>query len=178
AAMVIGAMLLLVTSSDLLGMPPQPAQWLSEPEVPPVEFLSAPAPEAAAPPRAAAPAVDTDAAFQPAAPESESRQEIASGQSQGTTGDDSASQEVLTDEEAPPRTAPAFATTAAIAAMTQAVPTAAAAPAREPETTPAVAPASPGDQPSRLRLVQIALALGLAWLIVSIVGLRWVRGLR
>jgi hypothetical protein len=29
-----------------------------------------------------------------------------------------------------------------------------------------------------LRLVQIALAFALAWLVVSIVGLRWVRGVR
>src|SRR5829696_3217061 len=32
AAMVVGALLLLVTTSDLIGMPPQPAAWLSEPE--------------------------------------------------------------------------------------------------------------------------------------------------
>src|SRR5215218_6083296 len=34
AAMVIGALLLLVTTSDLVGMPPQPAEWLSDTETP------------------------------------------------------------------------------------------------------------------------------------------------
>ena len=32
--MVVGVLLLLVTTSDLMGMPPQPAEWLSDPEAP------------------------------------------------------------------------------------------------------------------------------------------------
>jgi hypothetical protein len=178
--MVIGAMLLLVTSSDLMGMPPQPAEWLAEPQAPQVEFLSAPAPTIA-PPQAPAPAIDPDVAREAGAPESESGSSfgIAADQSEGTAGGDSASQEMLTGAEEEAQTAPAIATGAAMAAVTQAVPTAAAAPARGSEpASGAEAPASAMDQPSRLRLVQIVLALALAWLVVSIVGLRWVRGLR
>src|SRR5215212_5967883 len=53
AALVIGALLLLVTTSDLMGMPPQPREWLSDPEAPvqQLDFRAAPAP--AAPPPAA-----------------------------------------------------------------------------------------------------------------------------
>src|SRR5215217_4745099 len=51
AAMVIGALLLLVTTSDLVGMPPQPAEWLSDTETPvqQMDFRAAPAPEAPPP---------------------------------------------------------------------------------------------------------------------------------
>jgi hypothetical protein len=180
AAMVIGAMLLLVTSSDLIGMPPQPAAWLAEPEAPRVENFAPPAPTIA-PPQSPPPAADTAVAPEQAAPASESGSSfgIIASESDGTVGGDSASQEMLADTQEQARTAPAFATSAAIAAVTQEVPTAAAAPAGGPETASgAEAPAASGEQPPRLRLVQIALALALAWLLVSIVGLRWVRGLR
>src|SRR5215213_11423634 len=66
AAMVIGALLLLVTTSDLMGMPPQPAEWLTDAEAPvqQMEFRAAPAPEFVLP---AAPAngvaSDSDAAL-------------------------------------------------------------------------------------------------------------------
>jgi hypothetical protein len=175
AAMVIGALLLLVTSSDLFGMPPQPADWLDEPEPVPMEFLAAPPPELAQPVPTAALAPDADLAPPAAAPENEAAAGIVADQAGGTVSDDSASEQVLTGDE-PVRSAPAYATSAAIAAVTEAVPTpgslarepAAATEAREPDE----------GEPSRLRLVQIALAFALAWLVVSIVGLRWVRGVR
>src|SRR5215218_8919239 len=45
AAMVVGVLLLLVTTSDLMGMPPQPAEWLSdETPVRQLDFRAAPTP--------------------------------------------------------------------------------------------------------------------------------------
>jgi hypothetical protein len=72
------------------------------------------------------------------------------------------------------------ATNPALAAVTQAVPTPGAGLARSPETATADAdaPATTDAQPSRLRLAQLILAFALAWLVVTIFGLRWVRGLR
>src|ERR687898_761288 len=65
-AMVIGALLLLVTTSDLMGMPPQPKEWLSE-EAPvtQMEFRAAPSPAQPSPP-ALEVASDRDAALAPA----------------------------------------------------------------------------------------------------------------
>jgi hypothetical protein len=64
-------------------------------------------------------------------------------------------------------------------AVTQAVPTPAAAMARDaapvPATAPAESQAADEQQPSRLRMAQLVLALALGWLIVSIVGLKRVR---
>jgi len=182
AAVVIGALLLLVTTSDLMGMPPQPAAWLSETEAPvrPMEYRGAPAPESVPP---AAPAMevasDSDAALVPASSNPAPSLKAASNGSQGTTGSGSASQEVLEDEETA-NTALSVATSPALAAVTRAVPTPGAGLARSPEpaTADADAPAATDAQPSRLRLAQLALAFALAWLVVTIVGLRWVRGLR
>ncbi len=103
----------------------------------------------------------------------------AANPSQGTTDADSASQEVLEDAETG-TTALSVATSPALAAVTRAVPTPGAGLARSPETATADAdaPATTDAQPSRLRLAQLVLAFALAWLIVTIVGLRWVRGLR
>jgi hypothetical protein len=77
-------------------------------------------------------------------------------------------------------TALGVATSPALAAVTRAVPTSATGSAQSPETATADAdaPAATDAQPSRLRLAQLALAFALAWLVVTIVGLRWVRGLR
>jgi hypothetical protein len=181
-AMVVGVLLLLVTTSDLMGMPPQPAEWLSESEAPArqMDFRAAPPPEAAQP--APAPAMESesggDAALEPSSLNPDQSFRAASNPSEGTTDGGSASQEVLEDAETA-STAGSVATSAALAAVTQAVPTPAAGLARSPETTDdAGATASSGDQPSRLRLAQLVLAFALAWLVVSIVGLRWVRGLR
>lgn len=172
-AMVIGALLLLVTSSDMFGMPPQPREWLDEPQAAPMEFASAPPPQLARSVEPAAPASDAAVVQPAAAPESESALGIAADQAEGTDDADGASQEVLTGDGL--TGAPAYATSAAIAAVTEAVPTPGAeasgsATGAEERTT--------GGEPSRLRLVQIALAFALAWLVVSIVGLRWVRGVR
>jgi anti-sigma factor RsiW len=182
AAMVIGALLLLVTTSDLLGMPPQPAEWLSDPAAPvqQLDFRAAPAPESA-PPAAPAPeaAGDSDVALAPAGSNPEPSFNVASNPSEGTTSDDSASEEMLEDEETA-NTGLSVATSAALAAVTRAVPTPGAGLARSPETatTDADAPAATVAQPSRLRLAQLVLAFALAWLVVTIVGLRWVRDLR
>jgi hypothetical protein len=182
AATVIGVLLLLVTTSDLMGMPPQPAEWLSEPEAP-VTQMEFRAEHAPAPAQPSAPALeaasDRDAALDPANSNAETSFRVASNPSEGTTDGDSASQGVREDAETA-NTAFGVATSSALAAVTRAVPTPGAGLAQSPETAtadadaPAVAPA----QPSRLRLAQLALAFALAWLVVTIVGLRWVRGLR
>jgi hypothetical protein len=174
AAMVIGALLLLVTSSDLFGMPPQPADWLTEPDAAPMGYLATSAPLPAQPVPTAALAPDADVAPPAAAPESEAAAGIAAEQAGGTVSDDSASEQVLMGDDLV-RSAPAYATSAAIAAVTQPAPTPGLL-AREPAAAEAREPG--GGEPSRLRLVQIALAFALAWLVVSIVGLRWVRGVR
>jgi hypothetical protein len=182
AAMVIGALLLLVTTSDLLGMPPQPAEWLTDTETPvrQMEFRAAPAPESV-PPAAPAPnaASDSDAALAPANSNREPSFRVEANPSEGTTDGDSASQEVLEDAGTA-NTALSVATSPALAAVTRAVPTSGAGLARSPETATAAAdaPAANDAQPSRLRLAQLVLAFALAWLVVTIVGLRWVRGLR
>ena len=182
AALVIGVLLLLVTTSDLMGMPPQPAEWLAEPEAPvqQLDFRAPPAPESVP---SAAPAMeaasDSDAALAPVNSNPETSFGVASNPSEGTTDGDSASQEVQKDAETA-NTAFGVATSPALAAVTRAVPTPGAGLAQSPETATvdADAPAATDAQPSRLRLAQLALAFALAWLVVTIVGLRWVRGLR
>ncbi len=181
AAMVVGVLLLLVTTSDLMGMPPQPAQWLSdEAPVRQMDFRAAPAPESVPP---AAPAMeapsDSDAALAPAGSNPELSSNVASNPSEGTTDGSGASDEVLEEAETA-NTALSVATSPALAAVTQAVPTPGAGLARSPETATADAdaPAATDAQPSRLRLAQLVLAFTLAWLVVSIFGLRWVRGLQ
>jgi hypothetical protein len=182
AAIVIGALLLLVTTSDLMGMPPQPAEWLSEPEAPvtQMDFRAAPAPESVPPAAPAQEAVsDSDAALRPASSNAEPSFRVAANPPEGTTDGDSASQEVLGDAGTA-NTAFGAATGPALAAVTRAVPTPGTGLAESPETATAEAgvPAATDTQPSRLRLAQLALAFALAWLVVTIVGLRWVRGLR
>jgi anti-sigma factor RsiW len=182
AAIVIGALLLLVTTSDLMGMPPQPAEWLTDAEAPvqQMEFRAAPAPETAPPQAPALEAVsDSDAALGPASSNRESSFRVAANPSEGTTDGDSASQEVLEDAGTA-NTTLSVATSPALAAVTRAVPTSGAGLARSPEPASVAAGASAATdaQPSRLRLAQLALAFALAWLVVTIVGLRWVRGLR
>ena len=180
--MVVGVLLLLVTTSDLMGMPPQPAEWLSDAGAPvqQIDPGAAPAPESVPP---AAPALDaasdSDVALAPASSSSEPSVGEVANLSEGTTDGDSASQEVLEEAETAD-TALSVATSPALAAVTQAVPTPGAGLARSPEsaTADADAPAATDAQPSRLRLAQLVLAFALAWLVVTIVGLRWVRGLR
>ncbi len=183
AAMAVGVLLLLVTSSDLTGMPPQPVEWLSEEAAPvqQLEFQAPPAPESAPPP--AAPALeaesDSEAALAPAGSNPEPSFRETSDPAEGTTDGDGASDEVLEEAETA-NTALSVATSPALAAVTRAVPTPGAGLARSPEsaTADADAPATTAAQPTRLRLAQLVLAFALAWLVVTIVGLRWVRGLR
>src|SRR5919112_3745503 len=94
AAMVVGVLLLLVTTSDLMGMPPQPADWLSdETPVQQLDFRAAPAPESAPPAAPAQEAAsDSDAALAPANSSSEPSFGVASNPSEGTTSGDSASE--------------------------------------------------------------------------------------
>jgi hypothetical protein len=181
-AVVIGALFLLVTTSDLMGMPPQPAEWLGEPETPvtQIEFRTPPAPESVPPAGPAQEAATgSDVVLAPSNSNLAPSSQPASNLSEGTTGADSASQEVLEDAETA-NTAFGVATSPALAAVTSAVPTPGAGLAQSPETATADAdaPAATTAQPSRLRLAQLALAFALAWLVVTIVGLRWVRGLR
>jgi hypothetical protein len=194
AAMVVGALLLLVTVGDLQGIVPQapsPMQ-LAAPtaaaELPQAAIAPAPqaAPTATLMPvlaaavsedqeeRQAEPAVDGAAPPAPAAFET-AFQQPPSG-SGGTERANSASEEMPADAE-PARPAARVVATRAVAAVTQAIPTpgAANAPAGTGDSSTASATQSTGAQPSRLRIVQLALALLLAWLIVSIAGLRWVR---
>ncbi|MDQ3225398.1 MAG: zf-HC2 domain-containing protein [Chloroflexota bacterium] len=181
AAMMVGVILLLVTSSDLMGMPPQPAAWLagSDGGAPQAEQFAAPVVETAPPPAAPAMKAADDAGLQAAAPAPEAVSEFAGQETGGTTSDENTSEEVLTSA-AQATMAPGYATNAALAVVPRAAPTAQAGLARTSdtatETERTAAPAA--SEPSRLRLVQIALAFALAWLVVSIVGLRWVRGLR
>src|SRR5918997_6011373 len=92
AAMVVGVLLLLVTTSDLMGMPPQPAEWLSENgSVQQLDFRAAPAPESVPP---AAPAMesanDSDAALAPGNTNSEPPLGAAVNPFEGTTDGGSA----------------------------------------------------------------------------------------
>ena len=180
AAMIVGTLLLLVTVGDLSGVMPG--------EAPPMQ-LAAPTAAAALPtptmlplPQAAAPNAATDqstvdgvAAPPPAALETARQQEPAAAG--GTENDESASQQMLA---ANGPTQPRLAATRAAAAVTQAIPTPGATSGAAPESTArTAAPATDtGGRPSGIRLLQFALALLLAWLVVSIAGLRWVRRLR
>jgi hypothetical protein len=177
--MVVGALLLLVTTSDLYGVPAQPAEWLAEPAAPAPQLMSE-GPPPSAPEAAPLPTV---AAFLPTATAfaAEGAFGIMADEQEGTSGGDRASEEMLADEDlAAP--APRAVASSVAAAVTQAAPTAAAglAPGAAQDEPAASAakkqPALGAGEPSRLRLVQIALAFALAWLVVSIAGLRWVRG--
>lgn len=182
AAMVVGALLLVVTVGDLRGFAPQAPSPMQ---------LAAPTAAAELPPQAAMPAPqpaesqdqEQSAAIDGAAPPAPAAFETAFQQapsaSGGTESADSASQEILADTEPARPAARAVATSPVAAAVTQAIPTPGAADASGgtgvARTTAAPATAANEAPPSRMRIVQLALALLLAWLIVSIAGLRWVR---
>jgi hypothetical protein len=191
AAVVVGALLLLVTAGDLLTLSSPPrAQFAApaaltetEPEAYPEQtqaralpvtvtaepVMAAPAAPAESinaferPRDAAIPAPAGEAADSFEFPDSDA--DFAAG---GTAADENASQGLLA-EEAPP--APQAMATAAVAAVTQAVPT----PMAAPGPTSADESVFGAGQPSRLRMLQIGLAIALLWLVVSIVGLRRVR---
>jgi hypothetical protein len=186
AALVIGALLLLVASSDFLGMPPQPAALLREESAPAAVSESAPPPAAPfqAPAARVASAPNASLMVTATAFAAEASYGMVSEARDGTTGDIPTSQGLeTTADEAP--AAPSIATTSIAAAVVQARPTAAASLGRgtagESQESAGAATEQPlqgTSEPSRLRLVEIALAFGLAWLIVTITGLRWVRRVR
>jgi hypothetical protein len=186
AALVIGALLLLVASSDFLGIPPQPAAWLGEESAPVMMSVSAPPPAAAPEEPAAreAPAPASGVMVTATAYAAESSFGMFSEQADGTAPDNRASQGLEAAEDEAPQ-APLSEPTSNTAPSIQAQPTAAAilgqsSAGETQETADAATEPTPQatEQPSRLRLVEIALAFGLAWLIVTIAGLRWVRRLR
>jgi hypothetical protein len=181
AAMIVGALLLLVTVGDLSGMMPNgtsPMQLAAPTAAAELPQAAVPAPPTAQP-EVATDQSAVDGAEPPAPAAFETTFEQAPSATGGTESDESASQEMLA-ANSPAQPMPRMvATSAAAAAVTQAIPTPAAkAPAGEPVSTRAATAASESaEQPSRMRLVQIALALLLAWLVVTIAGLRWVRRL-
>ncbi len=185
AAVVVGALLLLVTASDLTGFvadPPSPLQ-LAAPTAaagitPPQAAMPAEAPQAA---QVAPPVADAVSEAEPSSGMVSAFQE-APAALRGTTDRDSASEEMPEAENLAQPAPRLMATVAGAAAVTQAIPTpgAASAPsgAGSAERVGASDGAVSGEQPSRMRIVQLALGLLLAWLIVSIAGMRWVRRLR
>jgi hypothetical protein len=166
AAMVTGVLLLLVTVGDWRSFSGNLGQ---QQLVAPTAAAGLPAEEA--PMAAPAP----NAAFQ-----ADSDSEMPAVTSDGTNLADSASQEM--SEQSASRSLAISTASSGAAAVTQ--PLAGGEPASAPA---AVSTVTAGEQDraeserepgSRLRLVQIALFAILAWLIVTIVGLRWVRRLR
>lgn len=161
AAMVTGVLLLLVTVGDWRGF---------SGDISPQQ-LAAPTAAAGLPSEAEAPPPAPRAAF---LPDTGSEQVItATG---GTNLADSASQEV--SEQGLSRSA---AVSSGAAAVTQPLAGSDTAPASAVETAaPEAADAATTEREpeSRLRFVQLALFAILAWLVVTIVGLRWVRRLR
>lgn len=180
AALVVGALLLLVTVGDLTGFAPgddtpmQLAAPTAAAELPPPPMAALPAAEMA-PRDAVSIANDIADDAGPGAPMAAFQPDLAAD---GTESDNSASQEMLAEQE-PPAAARVVGTSAGIAAVTRAIPTpgAGVAPAESGGQSDAAIRESAGgrEEPSRLRIVQLALALALAWIVVSIVGLRWVR---
>jgi anti-sigma factor RsiW len=164
AAMVAGVLLLLVTVGDWRGF---------SGDLSPQQF-AAPTAAAGLPAEQEIPAAPApNAAFQP-----EMDNEQAFTTSDGTNVADSASEEV--SERSVSRAAVVSTSSAGAAAVTQPLSGADNAPAAVSTVTPgdAETTASSREPGSRLRLVQIALFAILAWLVVTIVGLRWVRRLR
>jgi hypothetical protein len=162
--MVAGVLLLLVTVGDWRGFSGELAsQQFAAPTA------AAGLPDEQDPPAAPAP----NAAFQA---DRDSEQAVAT--SDGTNLADSASQEV--SDQSLSRAAVVSTASTGAAAVTQPLAGADTAPAVASTVTPDDAgTAVNGREPgSRLRLLQIALFAILAWLVVTIVGLRWVRRLR
>ena len=162
--MVAGVLLLLVTVGDWRGFSGDlaPQQFAA-----PTAAAGLPAEQAplAAPAPIAAVQDDVDS-------------ELAVTTSGGTNEADSASQEMSVQSAS--RSAIISTGSAGAAAVTQPLAGAETASAAVSTVTPKEAAATvSGREPgSRLRLVQVALFAILAWLVVTIVGLRWVRRLR
>jgi hypothetical protein len=167
AALVVGALLLLVTVGDLAGL---------SSSAPNVAELAAPTALAESQPQQAvmpAPVADNEAA--PATGRTSAF--LAAEPADGTGSGAGASEGVPAGEAAAPR----LAATVAVASVTQAV-SSRQAPERQ-EANPAAAANAESAQPasgspSRLRMLELTLAIVLAWLVVSIAGLRWIRRTR
>jgi hypothetical protein len=187
AALVIGALLILMTSSDFLGIPPQPAAMLGDEDAaPPTVMVSAPEPATSFQGSAArvAPAPRPAITVTATAFASEAAFATISQEAGGTTGSVRTSEDLETTADDAPA-ASSISSTSIAEAVVQAQPTAAASlgqgMAGKPEESAGAATArtqQDGAGSSRLRLAEIALALALAWIIVTIAGLRWLQRLR
>lgn len=163
-AMVTGVLLLLVTVGDWRGF---------SGDLSPQQF--------AAPTAAAGLPMEQDPAAAPApnaASQTDLDREQAITTSDGTSLAESASQTM--SEQSVRRSAAISTASAGAAAVTQPLNGADTASASVDTVSPegAETPVAEREPGSRLRLVQIALFAILAWLVVTIVGLRWVRRLR
>jgi hypothetical protein len=188
ATLVTGVLLLLVTVGDLSGMlgtEPAPMQ-LAAPvaqdaahEAPMVAVPQEPVPDQEQEQASESIPLLTATAAPAAAAPAPAPQDAAGFAQGGTNSTDSASDQVSESDYAPQAAARAIPTSAAAAAVTQAIPT----PGVE---NPAVSSGATGSEsagtghgrPSLVRIAQIALVALLLWLIVSMAGVQWIRRLR
>lgn len=190
ATLVTGVLLLLVTVGDLSGMlgsQPAPMQLAA-----PIAPDAAPAPPPAAMPQEqeqdqkqaseAFPLLTATAAVAAAAPApapTAEPQEAAGFAQGGTNAADDASDQMSESDDAPRTAARAIPTSAAAAAVTQAIPTPGVEnPAVSTDATGSDNAGGGSGRPSLVRIAQFALAALLLWLIVSMAGVRWIRQLR
>jgi hypothetical protein len=166
AAMVIGVLLVIVTAGDLTGFGRQQTANLAAPEAPPAPVESEPTPIVAFLMPTATLAAEADTEPEQPMP----RFASAPSAAEGTTNAIGASEGMVADQQEAP--AAARQATVAVASVTGAVRTPVAGEVQKP--APIGATTEQG-QPSRWRLLQIALALAFVWLVVSIIGLRRIR---
>jgi anti-sigma factor RsiW len=178
-AVAVGAMLLLVTMGDMLGMTATTGQQFAAPGA--VATLQADV--AVENPPAPAPASDVgdeaDVVLEsaPVAPTSEPAAFVQSAPAEGdgTNAVDSASEQVPEDDAVDPA-ASSGASSSVVALLTPVAGVARESPAERASGTNGQATTG-SARPSDLRLIQIVLAVILGWLIVTIIGLRRVRAL-
>lgn len=166
AAMVIGVLLVIVTAGDLMGFGRSQTVYLAAPAPAPAPVESQPTAVAAllVPTATMAAAVDTE--------QEQPMPRFASAPSaaDGTTSSTGASEGMVADQQQAP--AAVRQATVAVASVTGAVRTPVAGEVQKPAP---IQTTTDQGQPSRLRLLQIALALAFVWLVVSIIGLRRIR---
>ncbi len=181
ATLVTGVLLLLVTVGDLSGMlssQSAPMQ-LAAPEAQEAAFAPTLAPQEPEQEMAPLPLLTATAAPAAAAPAPDP-QDAAGFAQGGTNSADDASDQVSESDDAPRAVARAIPTGAA-AAVTQAIPTPGVENSAVSTNTGATGNASAKDgseRPSWVRTAQLALAFLLAWLVVSMAGVQWIRRLR
>jgi len=166
AAMVIGMLLVIVTAGDLMGFGRSQTVYLAAPAAAPAPVESQPTAVAALLVPTATMAAEADTEQEQPMP----RFASAPSAADGTASSNGASEGVVADQQQAP--AAVRQATVAVASVTGAVRTPVAGEMQKPapiETT------TEQGQPSRLRLLQIALALAFVWLVVSIIGLRRIR---